>query len=96
MAENRLGRRSVKRRTRDVLSPLAGTDGDMVEVFRTNDLVALSFAEALLKGEGIASLRFDQNISVMEGSIGVFPRRLMVDDDDETAAKDLLRIAELI
>jgi len=79
-----------------VLSPLAGTDGDMVEVFRTNDLVALSFAEALLKGEGIASLRFDQNISVMEGSIGVFPRRLMVDDDDEAAAKDLLRIAELI
>lgn len=96
MAENRLGRRSVKRRTRDVLSPLAGTDGDMVEVFRTNDLVALSFAEALLKGEGIASLRFDQNISVMEGSIGVFPRRLMVDDDDEAAAKDLLHIAELI
>lgn len=79
-----------------MLSPLAGTDGDMVEVFRTNDLVALSFAEALLKGEGIASLRFDQNISVMEGSIGVFPRRLMVDDDDEAAAKDLLRIAELI
>ena len=79
-----------------MLSPLAGTDRDMVEVFRTNDLVALSFAEALLKGEGIASLRFDQNISVMEGSIGVFPRRLMVDDDDEAAAKDLLRIAELI
>lgn len=79
-----------------MLSPLAGTDGDMVEVFRTNDLVALSFAEALLKGEGIASLRFDQNISVMEGSIGVFPRRLMVDDDDEAAAKDLLHIAELI
>ncbi|MDF1734664.1 MAG: DUF2007 domain-containing protein [Minwuia sp.] len=68
----------------------------MVEVFRTNDLVALSFAEALLKGEGIASLRFDQNISVMEGSIGVFPRRLMVDDEDEVAAKDLLRIVELI
>lgn len=79
-----------------MLSPLAGTDRDMVEVFRTNDLVALSFAEALLKGEGIASLRFDQNISVMEGSIGVFPRRLMVDDDDEAAAKDLLHIAELI
>lgn len=79
-----------------MLSPLAGADGDMVEVFRTNDLVALSFAEALLKGEGIASLRFDQNISVMEGSIGVFPRRLMVDDDDEAAAKDLLHIAELI
>ena len=64
-----------------MLSPLAGTDREMVEVFRTNDLVALSF---------------DQNISVMEGSIGVFPRRLMVDDDDEAAAKDLLRIAELI
>lgn len=79
-----------------MLSPLAGTDSDMVEVFRTNDLVALSFAEALLKGEGIASLRFDQNISVMEGSIGVFPRRLMVDDEDEVAAKDLLRIVELI
>lgn len=68
----------------------------MVEVFRTNDLVALSFAEALLKGEGIPSLRFDQNISAMEGSIGIFPRRLMVDDGNETAAKDLLRAAELI
>ena len=68
----------------------------MVEVFRTNDLVALSFAEAVLKGEGIPSLRFDQNISVMEGSIGIFPRRLMVDDSNEAAAKDLLHVAGLV
>mgnify|MGYP002265687256 CR=1 FL=1 len=68
----------------------------MVEVFRTNDVVEFSFAEAVLKGEGIGYFGFDQNMSIMEGSIGVFPRRLMVEDADETRARSILQAAGLI
>ena len=53
----------------------------MKELFRTNDAVYLSFAQAVLKGEGIETLLFDGHMSVMDGSIGALPRRLMVVDD---------------
>lgn len=68
----------------------------MVEVFRSNDVVEFSFAEAVLKGEGIGYFGFDQNMSIMEGSIGVFPRRLMVEDADGTRARSILQAAGLI
>lgn len=54
----------------------------MIELLRTNDLVTISAAQAFLKAEGIDSFVMDQNMSVMEGSIGIFPRRLMVVDED--------------
>ena len=53
----------------------------MKELFRSNDAVYLSFAQAVLKGEGIETLLFDAHMSVMDGSIGALPRRLMVVDD---------------
>ena len=55
----------------------------MRELFRTNDAVYLSFAQAVLKGEGIETLLFDGHMSVMDGSIGALPRRLMVVDDGQ-------------
>jgi hypothetical protein len=55
----------------------------MKELFRSNDAVYLSFAQAVLKSEGIETLLFDAHMSVMDGSIGALPRRLMVVDDGQ-------------
>jgi hypothetical protein len=60
------------------------------ELLRTNDAVLLSFAEALLKDAGIRSHVFDQNMSVLEGSIGVLTRRLLVHPGDAAAARRIL------
>ena len=50
----------------------------MKELLRTNDPVELSFVQALLKDSGIETIVFDQHTSIMEGSIGAIPRRIMV------------------
>jgi hypothetical protein len=55
----------------------------MKELFRSNDAVYLSFAQAVLKSEGIETLLFDAHMSVMDGSIGALPRRLMIVDDGQ-------------
>jgi len=60
------------------------------ELVRTNDAVVLSAIEALLKGAGISHMIADQNMSVLEGSIGIFPRRILVDEDEFAAARRLL------
>jgi hypothetical protein len=60
------------------------------ELVRTNDAVVISAIEALLKGAGIAHLIVDQNMSVLEGSIGIFPRRILVGEDQLAAARRLL------
>ena len=52
----------------------------MREVLRTNDPVELSFALHVLREAGIEPLVLDEHMSVMEGSIGVLPRRVMVED----------------
>ncbi len=62
---------------------------------RTNDAVVLSFAETVLREAGIASMLADQHISVIEGSIGAFPRRLLVGSDDWHAACRALEEAGL-
>ncbi|WP_119389870.1 putative signal transducing protein [Taklimakanibacter lacteus] len=54
----------------------------MKEVLRTNDLVLLSYATHVLAEAGIEAVVFDSHMSAVEGSIGAFPRRLMVQDDD--------------
>lgn len=54
----------------------------MKEVLRTNDLVLLSYATHILAEAGIEATVFDAHMSAVEGSIGAFPRRLMVGDDD--------------
>ena len=62
----------------------------MRELVRTNDAVVISAIEALLNGANIAHMVVDQNMSVLEGSIGIFPRRILVGDDEVEAARRLL------
>ncbi len=67
----------------------------MREIVRTNDAVLITAIEALLKGAGIGHMVLDQNMSVLDGSIGMLPRRIVVDDDDVTRARRLLTEAGL-
>jgi len=67
----------------------------MKEIVRTNDPVLVSFITHLLKQAGCAPVVADENISVMEGSIGAFPRRILVASDRHERAKEVLRDAEL-
>ena len=67
----------------------------MRELLRTNDLVLVSAVEALLDGADIGHMVLDQNMSIIEGSLGVLPRRLLVGDDDFAAARQLLTDAGL-
>lgn len=62
----------------------------MKELLRTNDLVKLSWLTALLKDAGIESIVLDANMSVMEGSVGILQRRLMVVDDQLDEARAVL------
>jgi hypothetical protein len=65
------------------------------EILRTNDAVLVSAVEALLSGAGIRHIVLDQNMSVLEGSLGILPRRVLVDDDDSRSARRLLEDAGL-
>jgi hypothetical protein len=65
------------------------------ELVRTNDAVLVSAVGALLDGAQIKHLVFDQNMSVLEGSIGILPRRVLVAEDDIVAARRLLTDAGL-
>ena len=65
----------------------------MIELFRSNDPIELSWAQSVLADEGILSHIFDYHASIIEGSIGALPRRLMVDGQEESRAKYILDIA---
>lgn len=65
-------------------------NGGMVELFRSNDPVLMSFADALLADAGIPHSVADAHMSVLEGSVGVLPRRVMVADDRYQEAHQLL------
>lgn len=62
----------------------------MEELIRTNDAVIISFVEALMRDAGIAHFVADQNMSVLDGSIGILPRRIMVDADEIERARSIL------
>ena len=66
----------------------------MKEVFRTNDLVKLSFIEHLLQEAGIEYFIADQHISAVEGNIGAFPGRVMVAEGLAAAAQTALSEVE--
>ncbi len=61
----------------------------------TNDPVVLSFAQSLLSDAGIEAVVFDQHVSMIEGSIGAFPRRLVVVEDLWAQSARVLREAGL-
>ncbi|MEN9061674.1 MULTISPECIES: DUF2007 domain-containing protein [Ponticoccus] len=65
----------------------------MEELLRTNDITLIPLVRSILDGEDIDSFELDVNMSVLEGSIGILPRRLMVRRDQAEAARRLLREA---
>jgi Putative prokaryotic signal transducing protein len=62
----------------------------MKELLRTTDPTIIAFAEALLSGEDIAVFAMDVHMSILDGSLGILPRRLMVADRDLFAARVVL------
>ena len=62
-------------------------------VLKTVDPVVLNYAANVLEQEGIESVIFDTHASVMDGSMGFLPRRLIVLDEDFDRAQKLLRAA---
>jgi hypothetical protein len=63
----------------------------MQEILRSNDPTIIAFASALLSGEDIEVFEMDVHMSVLEGSIGILPRRLMVRREDAFTARAVLR-----
>ena len=57
---------------------------------RTTDPTVLAFAEMLLRGEGIECFPMDVHMSVLEGSIGILPRRLLVRSEDHFRARAIM------
>ena len=67
----------------------------MKELVRTNDLVLISLIEVLLKEQSIDYLILDQNMSVLEGTLGILPRRIMAMNDHYERARRILIDAEI-
>jgi hypothetical protein len=70
-------------------------EDDWRELMRTNDPVLVSAVQALLNAAYIPHLLLDQNMSVLEGSIGILPRRIVVNECCIDDARRLLREAGL-
>jgi len=62
-------------------------------IVTSNDVVRLSFLIALLSDAGIEAVLLDSHTSVLEGSAGAIPRRLVVSADDFPLACRILRDA---
>ena len=67
----------------------------MRELLRTTDPTMIAFASALLEGEDIDCFHMDVHMSILEGSIGILPRRLMVADRDYFRASSVLKDNDL-
>jgi len=63
------------------------------ELVRTNNMVLVCSLQALLDAAAIPYMLLDQNMSVLEGSIGILPRRLLVAEDDADDARRILEEA---
>lgn len=62
----------------------------MNELIRSNDIVLIGFAQSLLEGADIPVLVADQHMSLLEGLIGAFARRLLMPGDHASQARRLL------
>lgn len=67
----------------------------MKELVRANKPALLSFVQSLLNDAGIEFLLTDEHASIMDGSIGALPRRILVADDDFNEARRIMREAEI-
>jgi hypothetical protein len=84
----------VKSRTGRPGAKPCGRSDAMKELLRTNDVVRLSWLQAVLRDSGIESLVLDQHTSLVEGSIGAIQRRLMVLERDFARARALIAAAD--
>jgi hypothetical protein len=62
----------------------------MKELLRSSDPTVIAYASALLEGEGIPVFELDVHMSILIGSLGILPRRLMVRDHDLWRARIVL------
>lgn len=67
----------------------------MIAILKTVNPATLNFAQAVLKEADIPFFIMDQNVSIIEGSIGIIPRRIMVVDEDAEEARQALTDAGL-
>tara|TARA_R110002124_G_scaffold264408_1_gene431028 strand:- start:1334 stop:1549 length:216 start_codon:yes stop_codon:yes gene_type:complete len=67
----------------------------MKELLRTTDPTIIAWATALLHGEGIEAFEIDVHMSVLDGSMGILPRRLMVRDSELFMARIVLADNEI-
>lgn len=67
----------------------------MISIIKTNNAVTLSFAQAVLKDSQIDCFVADTHASILDGSVGAIPRRLMVIAEDESEARRALTLAGL-
>ncbi len=63
----------------------------MEELIRTNDPVLISRIVALLEEAGLDHLLLDQHMSVLEGSLGILQKRILVPSGDIATARQLVR-----
>jgi hypothetical protein len=62
----------------------------MKQLLRTTDPMQIVYAKALLSDQDINCFEMDVHMSVLEGSMGILPRRLMVLDADLDQARRIL------
>ncbi|WP_193176283.1 DUF2007 domain-containing protein [Oricola nitratireducens] len=67
----------------------------MEELLRSNNPVTISFVESLMREAGIGVLVADQNMSILDGSLGILPRRILVESDRIEQARRIMRDAGL-
>lgn len=73
-----------------------GNEEEMIELMKTNDLVVLSYVEALLKDASIGYQIVDHNMSTLYGNaINSLARRVLVDEEEIDRARRLLADANL-
>lgn len=67
----------------------------MKELMRTNDITLTALVRSILDDAGIPSFELDVNMSVLEGSIGILPRRMMVAERDYDRVIEILNEAQV-
>ena len=67
----------------------------MEELLRTTDITVTAYVRAILIGASIEPFELDVNMSVLEGSIGILPRRIMVRSDELVAARILMKAHDI-
>lgn len=67
----------------------------MEELLRTTDITVTAYVRAILIDASIETFELDVNMSVLEGSIGILPRRIMVRSDELVAARILMKAHDI-